>query len=143
MIDPLSIAGSIAGLISISKEIAVFLYTISSSAFGAPVSVKALHVEISSLQGIFHQLQRLETRIPLPTREILQETLDGFHSIFLDLEQHLCELSGLSGLSEVSSIVLLWKRLNWTAKQPQIDKLLDELERCKSSLGMILGLINA
>jgi hypothetical protein len=143
MADPLSIAASLSGLISLSQQFTTVLYSFSTSALDARLSVRKLLAEIESLHTIFLQAQSFIHRpqLSFPSCEHLATILTGCVLVYSDLERHLCSFSSLSGVSNVSGAVLIWESLKWAIKEEDINALVSDLERQKSNLMLLLGVI--
>ncbi|KAI5812773.1 hypothetical protein BZA77DRAFT_135017 [Pyronema omphalodes] len=143
MADPLSVSASICGLISLSQQFIAILYSFSTSALDARLSVRRLLSEIESLHTVFHQAQSLIHRpqLSFPSCEHLATILTACVLIYSDLERHLCSFSSLSDVSNVNGAVLVWQSLKWAIKEEELNTLVSDLERQKSNLMLLLGVI--
>lgn len=142
MTDPLCIASSITGLISRSSQLVSVLYSVSTPALDAKDSINRLLNEIQSLDSILAELQRLQPDMTPIVRRNLATILDDCSRVYSEIEFRICEWSGLSGLSKAVGINISWEHLDWPTIEPEIKALLNELERHKSTLELVLELIN-
>ncbi|KAM0436823.1 hypothetical protein ACHAPT_002535 [Fusarium lateritium] len=67
MADPLSIAGSIAGLMSLADTVFRYVFKYARSAVGAKKEVESLSVEINALAGVLRTLQALASELEAET----------------------------------------------------------------------------
>ena len=151
MADPLSIAASVAGLISLSGQIISVLYTFAASATEARKSVTRILSEIKTMNAIFGQVQDFmwgvvdeppdNSTLSMISLDHLVTTLTGCVLVYSKLEKHFSEMAGLAGLANISGLVVVWEKIKWAQKEPDILALLGELERHKSSLDLMLSII--
>lgn len=135
MADGISLAASVGGLLQISAKVIGFLSTMAD----APMLARNVHIQAVALRAIFHQLQEFIDGSANfgPERgniavDDLRITLTGCVLAFNELEK---ELDGVkTGGSS------LWDRAKWAQKDATIQRILDDLERIKTSLGIMVAM---
>ncbi|KAF8246608.1 hypothetical protein K440DRAFT_631159, partial [Wilcoxina mikolae CBS 423.85] len=142
MMDPLSVAASIAGLASAAAQITTTL----SSLADAPRLARSVVGETKALTVIFSQLNGFLRGTMYPKRERMSmTTVEQFVAIlthcvltFAELEE---ELDGL-GFEDHSDGMKMWDRVRWAAKQDTLREILADLQQQKSSLNLLIGIWN-
>jgi hypothetical protein len=138
--DPFSVAASIAGILTLSGDIIQVLYSFGKNAFEAQESVNRVLSEIEIVRAVFSEIQRFlqddfgevdATRLTLI--QIHKTLLDGCEAIFTKLKKHIIDEEGKP---------TMWERVIWAAKESEIEGLMRDLQRHKSSLDLILGIMN-
>jgi hypothetical protein len=136
MIDPLSLSSGIAGLLSLAVEITKISYEYISGIKEAPKSVRAIIIEVTSLENILRDLRNKIVLNP-EIAEVLQSLqLDDSTRVHV-LQQ--CEVDLRSLLAELqaqktSGIHSGLARLKWPFKEPEIQKKLERLQWLQSQL---------
>lgn len=149
MADPLSIAASVAGLLAVSSKVIFGLTTFASAIMHTPKSLQRVVAEVGAVNCILGEVQRLvswrsdEERPNNPRLGSIQldhlvTTLAGCVLIFSELEKHIDDLVGAESGSKPR---ILWERISWTRKEERIGKLMDDLHRHKTSLNLMLTII--
>lgn len=134
--DPLSIAASVAGLITISTQILGIISTVKSK---NNKELDSLSREVATVRGILCQIQQIiQFQSAKPTKssewlDALSTTLDDCGDLYLALQK---ELQGLSSTSKFES---LRKKVKWTLKEKDIQETLRKLESYKLSLDLLLS----
>lgn len=155
MADPLSIAASVAGLLTISYQVISGLTTSASAIMHTPKSLQRVVAEVAAVNCILGEVQKLiawqsdaerpnNPSLGLVQLDHLVTTLTGCVLVFSELEKHIDDLvgaeSGSSG-SAGSKPRIVWERILWTRKENDIERLMDDLHRHKTSLSLILTII--
>jgi len=156
MTDPLSIAGSIAGLWSVAEKILTMGYELCSTVKDAPDSIRAVIEEIRQMHCIFGQVQQLisgtssrpaHNRLMMISIYNLQATLSGCVLVCDRLNKKLSEVLGLEGPNPPSlpnRLVPVRDRVKWALwGESEASIILSELQRHKSSLSLMLGIIQS
>ncbi|KAF4434117.1 hypothetical protein FACUT_7969 [Fusarium acutatum] len=147
MSDPLSVAASIAGLISITVETAKFLSPFVSAAKDTPQVAAHVYSEVQSTQVILMGLQSLtenlmSARAPysalIGINQIVTVLTDG---VLLYSELHK-ELQSL-GVKDSMEKVPLRGRLQWAWKEGMFITLLSRLQSFKSSMTLVLMILQS
>jgi cell division control protein 24 len=146
MADPLSIAASIAGLISISVEAAKFLSPYVSAAKETPQVAAHVFSEIQSTQVILQGLQSLTMDFAavkaqhaafIGVNQVVTILTDGV-LLFSELQN---ELSSLPAKDEADERISLLARLQWARKESSLNTLIVRLQSFKSSMTLVLMIL--
>jgi len=153
--DPLSIAASVAGLITISAQIVGMAKEVFGKVKDAPETMMRVRGEVESMQPIFHQVQLLLngadtglnqwnlTMIPVHN---LMATLTGCVIVYSKLEKMMSEVCGFS---DPTTAAALWKRagviadrVKWRLwRHEEAMCIIEDLQRQKLSLNLMLTII--
>ncbi|QPC67405.1 hypothetical protein HYE67_009636 [Fusarium culmorum] len=148
MADPLSIAASIAGLISITVETAKFLAPYVSAAKETPQIAAHVFSEIQSIEVILQGLQSLTANFGsvkaqhaalIGVSQVVTILTDGV-LLFSELQN---ELDSLPAKEEADEGVSLWSRLQWARKESSLNTLIVRLQSFKSSTTLILMILKS
>jgi hypothetical protein len=157
MTDPLSITASIAGLIGLSGQILTAinnLYTLAKSAKNAPDSIGRLQEEMEEMNRIFCQVQLFVSgtgkKKPSPSGltmislHDLVATLSGCVLVCSNLDKFLNEVQGITDpdAKPITGVKLVWERVRWALwKESEVSIILQDLQRHKLSLSLMLGIV--
>jgi hypothetical protein len=134
--DPLSIAASLAGLITISTQIVSIIHAIKSK---NNKELDSLSREVHAVRGILSQIQQIvefqSTKAAKNSEWLgaLNATLDDCGDTYLQLQ------ISLQGLVSSSRLEALKKKVKWTLKEKDIQDSLRKVERYKLSLDLLLS----
>ncbi|KAM7213446.1 RhoGAP domain containing protein [Rhypophila decipiens] len=142
MVDPLSIAASVIGLINAGAKITKVLVQVTKNACDAPNDCRRLKDEVETIRYVLSQLQLFFTGQSRTTRSrtslILVDqvvvTLAACVTTFSDLDVFAENLQ-----SEVKMGIL--DRLRWSSKEDEIRHILQRVESHKSSLTLIMTIL--
>ena len=155
MSDPLSIAASIAGLITISAQIVGMAKDLFGKVKDAPESMMQVREEVEGMQPVFCQVHLLLngtgsrpnygnlTRISIHN---LIATLTGCVIVYSKLEKKVNEVCGFDDPTTASTT---WKRAGVIAgrvrwglwRQEEVLAIIEDLQRQKLSLNLMLTII--
>jgi hypothetical protein len=149
MADPLSIAASVVGLLAVSSKVIFGLTTFASAIKHTPKSLQRVVAEVGAVNCILGEVQKLiawqsdgerpnNQRLDLIQLDHLVTTLTGCVLVFSELEKHIDDLVGADSGSKPR---IIWERISWTRKEDEIGKLMDDLHRHKTSLSLMLTII--
>ena len=153
MSDPLSILASVVGLAAICAKISRISKQLYNSGKDAPASISRISEEMDHLHLIFGQVQMLleghvqkkpsRTRLSMLPLHHLMTILSGCVLAYSSLDKKLSEVGGGGGSATTeSSGAGLGARVKWALwKEAEAEVILVELERHKSSLHMMLMII--
>jgi len=154
MADPLSIAASIGGLISLSATILGELRNISTSYIDAPTSIKSVLAEVDGMKLIFCQMQLLINKIrnQPDAQKLAMGSVNDLTKLLKECNGVYSVLLGCMGKIELTAKtnqnIQLKKRKNkldkikWALwKEAEIMAVVDDLQRHKASLGLMLQII--
>lgn len=142
MADPLSVAASIAGLISITVEAGKFLRPYVSAARETPPIAAHVYSEVQSIEIILNGLQNVTSSLSsvhsrnaalIGVNQVITVLTDGV-LLFSDLQD---ELRSLSPKNEDDGIPMR-TRLRWVRKEGTLTALLTRLQGFKSSMTLVL-----
>jgi cell division control protein 24 len=137
--DPLSVAASVVGLLSAAGQVYTLLEQISS-AQQCPVTIQDARTEVKQAELALRSMQRYLQRLDLlnPQRaaliqvDELRVTLADAMLSFADFESLLQLLSGLTRIH----VMITWSRYS-----KRIEEHLAKVQRYKSSLILMLGIL--
>jgi hypothetical protein len=137
--DPLSIAASITGILAAAAQVSSLLSQIRR----APASVTAVLSEIEHIRIVFRALQSFVDRARTVTRyratliqiEDFTVILTQTVIVFSELETLITPLLANSGRSSIR------RRLNWSRQESGVNRLVNQLQRHKTSLSLLLQVI--
>jgi hypothetical protein len=144
--DPLSVSASIAGILTAAGTVILILSKITD----APQSVQDIHTEVVHIELVFKALQRfLDTTTRIASE---RAALISFEDVIVILTQTVLVFSELETLirsfasqsnreGPVSSRLSAWRRITWVFQQPAALRLVNQLQRHKASLTLILQII--
>ncbi|RGP71687.1 hypothetical protein FLONG3_6991 [Fusarium longipes] len=147
MADPLSVAASIAGLISITVEAAKFLKPYVSATKETPPVASQVYSEVQSIEIILIGLQNATSSLSsIPARntawigvnQVITVLTDGV-LLFSDLQDELRSLSPKNGNEGIPIRI----RLRWARKESTFTALLTRLQGFKSSMTLILMILKS
>lgn len=134
--DPLSIAASVAGLITISTQIVGIISSVKQK---NNQELELLSREVVAARGILCQIQGIvQFQSAKPTKssewlDALNSTLDDCGDTYLVLQKQL------QGLSSTSKLDSLKKKVKWTLKEKDIQEILRKIQSYKLSLDLLLS----
>lgn len=146
MADPLSIAASIAGLLSATGQIAKFLGPYVSAAKETPQitahvysEVQSTQVILAGLQGLTQNLGAVQARHAalIAVHQVVTILTDGV-LLFSELEAVARSLPPLEGSDQR---LPLRARLQWARKESTFTPLLTRVQGFKSSMTLILMIL--
>jgi hypothetical protein len=142
--DPLSISASVAGLLAISGQIISVLVKLGRNIDDAPesiqaalFSVKEMDFALQSARKLLSSLQKLQ-----PARRAMVEishlviTITQSATSFARLQALVCPFD-----YDVNSAASAWLRLKWVTKEDEISNAVRGLESHKSSLSLLLNIL--
>ena len=155
MSDPLSIAGSVAGLITVSAQIVGIAKELFDKVKNAPETMMQVREEVESMQPIFHQVQLLlngsgsglnRGNLTMISVHNLMATLTGCVIVYSRLEKKVNEVCGFNDPVIASET---WKRAGVIAdrvkwglwKHEEAICIIEDLQRQKLSLNLMLSII--
>ncbi|KAM0079632.1 hypothetical protein ACKRZS_008243 [Fusarium odoratissimum] len=147
MSDPLSVAASIAGLISITVEAVKFLSPYVSAAKETPQVAAHVYSEVQSTQVILMGLQSLTKNLGsvrvqhaalIGVNQVVAVLTDGV-LLYSELHKELQSLRAKDGAEKVP----LRGRLQWVWKESTFVTLLNRLQSFKSSMTLVLMILQS
>jgi len=141
--EGLSVAASVASLVQITATVIDFISTMTET---SRIAQNVL-AELRELEAIFHQLQDFilnfdegngNDRKSMIFVNQLVATLTGCVCSFAELEQ---VLDGLNINDNAGVLLRLWGTAKWALKDPDLVRILDNLQKHKLSLNLMLTII--
>ncbi|CAN9446938.1 unnamed protein product [Alternaria alternata] len=136
--DPLSIAGSIAGLISLSDTIFRKLYHYVKEVESAEKEVKELKNEVAALNGVLHNLhliaQDLETSSPR-SNSIRPDHINSCLATLYQLDERIKKV----GISDKGKIRATIHKLSWPFKAVNTKKFIEDIRNHRDHLNFALS----
>jgi hypothetical protein len=142
--DPLSISASVAGLLAISGKIISVLVKVVQHIDDAPESAQAALFAVKemdfALQSIRMLLSTLESLRPARRAMVeidhLRVTVTQTVTTFTKLQALICPYD-----FDVNSAASAWIRIRWVAKEDEISGVIQRLEGHRSSISLLLNIL--
>lgn len=142
--DPLSVTASIVGLIAAASKITSLLFEITNNLNDAPSLMRHVMNEVQCINSAICSLQAFlwreahGSKPPEGEAMILIDhlviTLTGCVCTFSELEVEINALKSMDGERYID-------RVKWAIKQPTVSQLLQRLQNHKSSLVLMLNIL--
>lgn len=141
MADPLSIAGSVAGLFALAAAVGKQLKATYQTFSEANTSLGRISNEVEHITLVVHELKiylsAAPQDYPCPSHNLL------LASAIPDTNGTLERIRmALSQLQSSDSSVRKWKRIRWVWEQHATDQLIESLQRQKNSLILCILMLN-
>ena len=129
--DPISMAASLAGLVSLTLTVSSTIGSYCKSVKNARKDVQEVAQELENMQDLLHQLRQLLRSQQLKTKvfestSVLATAItvcgNNVKSIFSKVQK--LESDGLAGL---------WEKLKWPFTEKEMQKILATLRRCAAT----------
>jgi hypothetical protein len=136
--DPLSVAGSISGLISLSDTIFRKLYHYVKDVKSAEKEVKTLKNEVAALSGVLHNLQLIAQDLEtseLQNNSIRLDHIDACLNTLYKLKDNI-EKAGIFDKGKIRSTV---HKLSWPFKAVDTKKFVDDIRGHRDHLNFALS----
>jgi len=155
MVDPLSIAGSVAGLLTISSQIVGMAKELFDKVKDAPETMMRVREEVESMQPIFFQVQLFlrggssglnHNNLTMISVHNLMATLTGCVIVYSRLEK---KVNDVCGFNDPTTATAAWKRAGVVAnrvkwglwRHEEVLGIIEDLQRQKLSLNLMLTII--
>ncbi|KAH7130033.1 hypothetical protein B0J11DRAFT_482274, partial [Dendryphion nanum] len=138
MADPLSVAGSIAGLISLSDTIFRRLYRYIKDVKNAEKEVQQLKDEVSLLNGVLHNLRLVAEDLEADSNLVCTLRTDHVNACLATLyklDEKLKKVD-FSGRSKIHTTV---QKIAWPFKTMNIKEFIDDINQHRANLTMALS----
>ena len=137
MADPLSIAASVAGLITIGAQLLTIIGSVQAKSSN---ELKTLSKEVGGVRDTLTQLQKIiQSHGINPSKD--EGWLQALDSASCDCGDTFLGLQKiLSGLVSTSKYEVVWKKIKWTVKEQEILEARRRLESYKSTLDLLLSI---
>jgi hypothetical protein len=141
MAEPLSIAGSIAGLVSIGDAVFRLVYRYTRTVKNAEKEIGDLKRELEALTGIIHNVQIVARELEQDQLRTSTIRLDHVNTCLNLLHQMKKRLHGLD-IDPSSKIKTSLRRITWPFKSSETRTLIGELRTCRDILAIALSADN-
>ena len=153
--DPLSIAASVAGLITISAQIVGMAKDLFDKVKDAPETMMRVREEVEGMEPIFCQVQLLlngsgsglnRGNLTMISVHNLMATLTGCVIVYSRLEKKVNEVCGFNDPTTASAawkkVGVIADRVKWGLwRQEEVMVIIEDLQRQKRTLNLILTVI--
>ena len=146
----LGIIASVVQLADVGVRLSLRLYTIGETVASADDSIISISKNVSLTSSVLKELGQClekdqETRITSENAfqtadRVVQECLEVFNSIDRTLTKSISRLGLEDGAKKFKAVAAL-ERLKWPFLQPEMQLLLSNLERLKSTLLLMLNVL--
>jgi Cdc6-like AAA superfamily ATPase len=139
MADPLSIAASIAGIVTLVDVVFCRLMKYSKSASNAADEARAWAAEINSFGGTLSSLARLARALEDESfdKTLRMHHIDGCSRVLSELNNMLKKAE--KDLESQNRLTALQRKVKWPLSADRIKELMSELSRHKASITMALS----
>jgi hypothetical protein len=137
MADPLSIAASVAGLITIAETVIGSGYQYVKNAKDAGSQVSALISEITNLFGVLHSLHLVACRFEGEEFDSTMQ-IHHIHSCYVVLEKIKLRLDKANPVGSHNALEAAKRKLHWPISSSETKSLIADVERHKSTLSLAL-----
>ncbi|KAB2104390.1 hypothetical protein AG0111_0g7901 [Alternaria gaisen] len=136
--DPLSVAGSIAGLISLSDTIFRKLYHYVKDVKSAEKEVQELKNEVAALNGVLHNLHLVAEDLETSSLRDISIRPDHINSCLATLYQ-LDDRMNKAGIFDKGKIRATIHKLSWPFKSVNAKKFIDDIRSHRDHLNFALS----
>lgn len=142
--DPLSVTASVVGLISAAAGLVSTLHNLGTAIKDAPHLIQAAASELNDITLVLRGLQKYidgkanasVQRLSLITVEHITATLTGCVITYSDLDALLKSLH-----PNTADVLRVWDRALWLIKKDEVNALIGRLQNHKSTLGLMLNIL--
>lgn len=137
--DPLSIAASAAGLLTLATALVGLIDGIIGSISKQPALLKNVAGDLKTLQDVFSNLTGLDQSPQHQDGPALKSVLQGCDDVMKLLET---ELSSLNAVMKRGRVARSYAMANFSSRLEYVSTLRDQLDKYKSTLLIALSLRN-
>lgn len=127
--DPLSIATSVAGLVSLGAEAIGIIGEYYTSMKNAPKDIRDIKTEMESLSIILQRLELLLRSDKFGGTSGSFDTSSVLATALISCETKIREVTARLGRPKEGSAARVWERLKWPFSEKEVQKLLETLRR--------------
>lgn len=127
--DPLSIAATVAGLVSFSIEAGTAIGEYYSSAKNAPTEIQNLKSELESLSMILKRLENVLRSDQIRCDSFSFDTSSVLTTALNSCDKTIRDVSSKLARPKDSGVSRMWERLTWPFNEKEVQKLLETLRR--------------
>lgn len=138
MVEPLSVAGSIAGLVSLGDAVFRLVYRYTRTVKNAEKEIGDLKRELEALTGIIHNVQIIARELeqdPLHNSTIRLDHVNSCLNLLHQMKKRLGDLD-IDGTSKMKTS---FRKLTWPYKSSETRALIGEIRACRDTLAIALS----
>lgn len=140
--DPLSISASVIGLLTAAEKVSSALQIITTNIKDAPRLARSVLLEVNQLRFALNSLHGfLQGIVSAPRRRLALIQLDQLIVTLTELVLSFSELEAIVAKLDVGPNLKAWSRVKWAWKEDTISQNLERLQRQKSSLSLMMNII--
>jgi hypothetical protein len=137
MADPLSVAGSVAGLLSLGDAVFRLVHRYARTVKNAQKEVNDLKRELEALTGVVHNLRIVARELeqdPLHTTTVRLDHVNVCFGLLHKMKKNLSDLESDSN----SKLKTAFRKLTWPYKSLETRELIGEIRTCRDTLAIAL-----
>jgi hypothetical protein len=137
MADPLSVAGSVAGLLSLGDAVFRLVHRYARTIKNAQKEVNDLKRELEALTGVVHNVQIVARELeqdPLHTTTVRLDHVNVCLGLLHKIKKNLSDLESDSN----SKLKTAFRKLTWPYKSVETRELIGEIRTCRYTLAIAL-----
>jgi hypothetical protein len=140
--DPLSVAGSVVGLISAGAELVPMLYNLASGIKDAPYHANAAVAELGDITTVLAQLQKyIDGRAQASIQRLHLITIEHITATLTECVKTYSKLNAILKSLHVDQGLRAWDRAVWLIKKDEVGQLIGRLQNHKATFGLMLNII--
>lgn len=142
MSDPLSVAASVVGLLTMAAQISKTISDVAKRARDAPRECESIRLEVEDIRNVLSQLRLFVLGTSRPSRSRTSLIMvDQVVAILSASVATFTELDEFVNRLVTDQKMDLLDRLRWVSKEKQLAELLNKLQAHKSSLTLMLTIL--
>ncbi|KAI1077467.1 P-loop containing nucleoside triphosphate hydrolase protein [Whalleya microplaca] len=142
MADPLSIAASVAGLLTLSSSIHKVISTYIARTVNISQSVFALLLNVSEMRLALTSVSNLvDSFVTLPPRRLSMVQLDHLVICITGSVLAFDDLQKFMGTWPEDALSFGWRRWRWARQEGKMLTLTDRIQQCKTSISLVLNIL--
>ena len=140
--EPLSVAGSIVGLLSAGAQLVSMFYNLASAIKDAPHYANAAVSELEAITMILTQLQEyINGTAQASVQRLSLIHVEHVTATLTECVMTYSQLNALLRTLHADRNLKAWDRAMWLLKKDDVDVLVGRLQNHKSTLGLMLQII--
>jgi hypothetical protein len=140
--DPLSVMASVVGLLTAAGTVTSILLSLKSSLSDAPRLIDHVILEVREVEISLSAMHKFLIGISsVPKRRIALIQVDQLRATLTDSVLTFSELEALVTPLIGRSDILVLERVKWAWKEDAVSRIMQRLQRHKSSLSLMLNIV--
>lgn len=142
MVEPLSVAASVVGLVTAAVQMSNILYKMGSTIKDAPVLAQTAAGELNDISLVLAQLQKyIDGRVQASTQRLCLITVEHITATLTGCVITFSELDAILKSVNIDTGLRTWDRALWLLKKDKIASVITRLQNHKSTLGLMLNIM--